>query len=118
MLTAAPDLRCTDPSKIKIKGPDQFTLIGTEQRNRDIPVKVTGKAVYGIDVVIPLFLLHFEYRQKSDTSACGRGKDSVPGKKEFGLSAHRTSLSGPSAPLANWVRRSIGTWRTAASYCR
>ena len=42
-----------DPSKIKIKGPDQFTLIGTEQKNRDVPLKVTGKAVYGIDVDLP-----------------------------------------------------------------
>src|SRR5205085_5482220 len=37
-----------DPGKIKIKGPDQFTLIGTEQKNLDVPLKVTGKAVYGI----------------------------------------------------------------------
>src|SRR6266568_2047511 len=42
-----------DPSKIRIKGPDQFTLLGTEQRNLDVPLKVTGKAVYGIDVDLP-----------------------------------------------------------------
>src|SRR3984957_8297852 len=42
-----------DPSQIKIKGPDQFTLIGTEQKTRDVPLKVTGKAVYGIDVDLP-----------------------------------------------------------------
>src|SRR5207248_65641 len=42
-----------DPSKIKIKGPDQFTLMGTEQKNLDVPLKVTGKAVYGIDVELP-----------------------------------------------------------------
>jgi isoquinoline 1-oxidoreductase beta subunit len=42
-----------DPAKIKIKGPDQFTLIGTEQKNFDVPLKVTGKAVYGIDVELP-----------------------------------------------------------------
>lgn len=42
-----------DPGKIKIKGPDQFTLIGTEQKNLDVPLKVTGKAVYGIDVDLP-----------------------------------------------------------------
>jgi isoquinoline 1-oxidoreductase beta subunit len=42
-----------DPSKIKIKGPDQFTLIGTEQKNFDVPLKVTGKAIYGIDVNLP-----------------------------------------------------------------
>jgi isoquinoline 1-oxidoreductase subunit beta len=42
-----------DPSKIKIKGPDQFTLIGTEQKNLDVPLKVSGKAIYGIDVELP-----------------------------------------------------------------
>jgi isoquinoline 1-oxidoreductase beta subunit len=42
-----------DPAKIRIKGPDEFTLIGTEQKNRDVPLKVTGKAVYGIDVALP-----------------------------------------------------------------
>ncbi|MEA2903287.1 MAG: isoquinoline 1-oxidoreductase subunit beta [Alphaproteobacteria bacterium] len=42
-----------DPSTIRIKGPDQFTLIGTEQKNLDVPLKVTGKAIYGIDVELP-----------------------------------------------------------------
>src|ERR1700719_1326124 len=42
-----------DPSRIKIKGPDQFTLMGTEQKNLDVPLKVSGKAIYGIDVELP-----------------------------------------------------------------
>jgi isoquinoline 1-oxidoreductase beta subunit len=42
-----------DPSKIRIKGPSEFTLIGTEQKNLDVPLKVTGQAVYGIDVELP-----------------------------------------------------------------
>ena len=49
----AAQVALADPSKIKIKGPDQFTLIGTEQKNLDVPLKVTGKAIYGIDVVLP-----------------------------------------------------------------
>jgi isoquinoline 1-oxidoreductase beta subunit len=49
----AAHIKLPDPTQIKIKGPDQFTLIGTEQRNRDAPLKVTGKAVYGIDVDLP-----------------------------------------------------------------
>ena len=49
----AAKIELPDPSKIKIKGPDQFTLIGTEQKNLDVPLKVTGKAVYGIDVELP-----------------------------------------------------------------
>ena len=34
----AAQIKLPDPSKIKIKGPDQFTLIGTEQKNRDVPL--------------------------------------------------------------------------------
>jgi len=49
----AAQIALPDPSKIKIKGPDQFWLIGTEQKNRDVPLKVTGKAIYGIDVNLP-----------------------------------------------------------------
>jgi isoquinoline 1-oxidoreductase subunit beta len=49
----AAQIALPDPSKIKIKGPDQFTLIGTEQKNLDVPLKVSGKAIYGIDVQLP-----------------------------------------------------------------
>src|SRR5215469_7465552 len=49
----AAQIKLPDPGKIKIKGPDQFWLIGTEQKNRDVPLKVTGKAIYGIDVDLP-----------------------------------------------------------------
>jgi isoquinoline 1-oxidoreductase beta subunit len=49
----AAQIALPDPSKIRIKGPAEFTLIGTEQKNRDVPLKVTGKAVYGIDVDLP-----------------------------------------------------------------
>src|SRR6059058_2546328 len=42
-----------DPSKIKIKTPDQWTLMGTEQKSLDVPLKVTGEAIYGIDIRLP-----------------------------------------------------------------
>ncbi len=41
------------PETIAIKSPDQWTLMGTEQKNRDIPAKVTGETVYAIDVRLP-----------------------------------------------------------------
>jgi isoquinoline 1-oxidoreductase beta subunit len=41
------------PEKIRIKPPSEWTLMGTEQRNLDVPHKVTGKTVYGIDVHLP-----------------------------------------------------------------
>src|SRR5262249_41855130 len=42
-----------DPSKIRIKTPDRFTLMGTEQKNLDVPLKVTGEATFGIDIRLP-----------------------------------------------------------------
>ncbi len=41
------------PERITIKSPDQWTLMGTEQKNRDVPMKVTGQTIYGIDVRVP-----------------------------------------------------------------
>ena len=32
---------------------DQWTLMGTEQKNLDVPMKVTGETVYAIDVKLP-----------------------------------------------------------------
>jgi isoquinoline 1-oxidoreductase beta subunit len=42
-----------NPEAITIKPPDRWTLMGTEQRNLDVPMKVTGETVYGIDVRLP-----------------------------------------------------------------
>ena len=42
-----------NPQAIAIKSPDQWTLMGTEQKNLDVPMKVTGATVYGIDVRLP-----------------------------------------------------------------
>jgi isoquinoline 1-oxidoreductase beta subunit len=42
-----------NPETIRIKPPDQWTLMGTERKNLDVPSKVTGTAVYGIDIRVP-----------------------------------------------------------------
>ena len=49
----AAQIQLPDPSKIKIKPADKWTLMGTEQPNRDVPVKVTGAAKYAIDIRMP-----------------------------------------------------------------
>ena len=41
------------PERIRIKLPSEWTLMGTEQKNLDVPFKVCGKTVYGIDVKLP-----------------------------------------------------------------
>jgi hypothetical protein len=50
-----------------------------------------------------------ERHQKSGATACGMGSADVPGKKEFGLSAQISSVSGPSGALANCAMRAIPT---------
>jgi isoquinoline 1-oxidoreductase subunit beta len=42
-----------NPARIRIKPPSEWTLMGTEQKNLDVPFKVSGKTVYGIDVKLP-----------------------------------------------------------------
>jgi isoquinoline 1-oxidoreductase subunit beta len=37
----------------KIKTPDQYTFIGTPMKRIEIPLKVTGEAVFGIDLILP-----------------------------------------------------------------
>src|SRR5262245_36415702 len=39
-----------NPEAIALKPPEQWTLMGTEQKNLDIPMKVTGETKYAIDV--------------------------------------------------------------------
>jgi isoquinoline 1-oxidoreductase beta subunit len=41
------------PEGIRIKPPSEWTLMGSEQKNLDVPLKVSGKALYGIDVKLP-----------------------------------------------------------------
>jgi isoquinoline 1-oxidoreductase beta subunit len=42
-----------DPSKIRIKAVDKWTLMGTEQANREVPAKVTGACKYASDMRLP-----------------------------------------------------------------
>ena len=41
------------PDKVALKDPKDFTLIGTPAKRLDTPEKVTGKAKFGIDAMIP-----------------------------------------------------------------
>jgi isoquinoline 1-oxidoreductase beta subunit len=41
------------PTKVKLKPPEKWTLIGKPMRRLDTPEKITGRAVFGIDVQFP-----------------------------------------------------------------
>jgi isoquinoline 1-oxidoreductase beta subunit len=41
------------PRNPRLKTRDQFRYIGKEVRRRDVPEKITGKAIYGMDVDVP-----------------------------------------------------------------
>lgn len=41
------------PETATLKAPDQYRLVGKPQKRRDTPAKITGKALYGMDVRLP-----------------------------------------------------------------
>jgi isoquinoline 1-oxidoreductase beta subunit len=49
--------RLTVPQGIALKDPTKFTLIGTAAARLDMPAKVNGSAVFGIDVKLPGMLV-------------------------------------------------------------
>jgi isoquinoline 1-oxidoreductase subunit beta len=50
---AADAAQLSVPARPTLKSPRDFKLIGTSPARRDIPAKVTGDAVYGIDIRLP-----------------------------------------------------------------
>src|SRR5207249_6680143 len=45
------------PQDPKLKTPDKFRYIGKHVHRRDTPEKITGRGVYGVDVVVPGMLV-------------------------------------------------------------
>lgn len=50
---AADAAKVTPPEHVRLKDPEQFRLIGRAAPRQDIPSKVDGSAVFGIDVRVP-----------------------------------------------------------------
>ncbi len=46
-------MKLAPPTKVKLKSPKEWKLIGTSVRRLDTPEKITGKAQFGIDVQFP-----------------------------------------------------------------
>jgi isoquinoline 1-oxidoreductase beta subunit len=45
--------KVTPPKNVPLKDPAKFVLIGTSHKRFDTPNKVNGKAIYGIDAMVP-----------------------------------------------------------------
>jgi isoquinoline 1-oxidoreductase beta subunit len=56
MAARAATIQLPNPAAIRIKSPDRWTLMGTEQKDRSVPLKVTGEAKYSVDVRLPRML--------------------------------------------------------------
>ncbi|MCP2132742.1 xanthine dehydrogenase family protein molybdopterin-binding subunit [Bradyrhizobium ottawaense] len=53
LATAAAKLTVPPAAKVKLKDPNEFTLIGTRAKRLDSAIKVDGRALYGIDARLP-----------------------------------------------------------------
>ena len=53
LLGAARRLPLTDPAKVRLKDPQQYTLLGRDTQHLDIPAKCNGAARFGLDVRLP-----------------------------------------------------------------
>ncbi|HEY9127626.1 MAG TPA: molybdopterin cofactor-binding domain-containing protein [Acidobacteriaceae bacterium] len=53
LVKTARRLPLPDPTQVRLKDPKEFTLLGRSVPHLDIPAKVRGTAVYGLDVRLP-----------------------------------------------------------------
>jgi len=69
------------PTQVRLKAPEDWKLIGTPQKRREITDKVTGAPIYGIDVRLPNMLyaailqcpvLHGRLRAVDDSKLVGK----------------------------------------------
>ena len=53
LASAAAEIAVPEPHSVRLREPQEWTLIGKSVPRVDVPAKVDGTAVYGIDVVLP-----------------------------------------------------------------
>ena len=117
--------KMTVPNAVRLKEPDDFRVIGTVQPRLDIPAKVDGSAVFGMDVRLPGMLTatvvhcpEFGGRiaQLNDVRARQvRGvRDIIPLHDRVAIVASETwsALQGAQALQVGWESRNHGTLST------
>ena len=77
-----------NPETITIKSAHEFSLMGTERRNLDVPPKVTGEAVYAID--------------REGAGHAARVRQGVPGVGAATSAATTSTPSGRCRACAPW----------------
>jgi isoquinoline 1-oxidoreductase beta subunit len=81
------------PVDIKLKDPKDWALIGTPRKRFDVPDKVTGRTIYGIDVRLPN-MLHAAIRHCPVFGGC---VDSIDDGKVVGMRGVRRVVTLPDA---------------------
>ncbi len=72
------------PAKIELKKPEEWRILGNSQPREDIPAKVTGKAVFGIDIDLP-DMLYATVRMNPNLGGAMRSFDASAAEKMPGV---------------------------------
>jgi isoquinoline 1-oxidoreductase beta subunit len=95
--------RLDAPKDVKLKDPKDWKLLGTARKRFDIPDKVTGKQVYGIDVTLP-GMLHASVMQSPVFGGKVRSVDSAATEKMRGVKQIVRLENAVAVVADNWWR--------------
>ncbi len=76
--------KITPPDDIKLKSPDEWKILGKSQPRKDLPAKVNGTAVFGIDIDLP-DMVHATVRMSPRFGAKLKSYDEAKAKKMRGV---------------------------------
>ncbi len=98
---------------IKLKTPDQYTLIGVSVPQLDIPPKTNGSAKYGIDVMLPGMVYGKVVTPPVRYGATVKSVDDSAAKKVPGF-IKAITLDDKTGSTTGWVVAVANSWANAA----